>query len=125
MINIGLVGYGRTGKVVADEIYRQDDALLTCIFKKTRDRFIGKDIGELHGQNPNGHFPVGERHGSGFVPCVEEPVHEQAAQVRADIRWEIVTSGIGEKNLCRRRKLLVAFPVNHEQGKSGKHPEGV
>jgi 4-hydroxy-tetrahydrodipicolinate reductase len=56
MINIGLVGYGRTGKVVADEIYRQEDVLLTCIFKKTKDQYFGKDIGMLHGQSPNGHF---------------------------------------------------------------------
>jgi 4-hydroxy-tetrahydrodipicolinate reductase len=56
MINIGLVGYGRTGKVVADEIYRQEEALLSCIFKKTKDQFFGKDIGELHGQTPSGHF---------------------------------------------------------------------
>jgi 4-hydroxy-tetrahydrodipicolinate reductase len=54
MINIGLVGYGRTGKVVADEIYRQEDAVLYSIFKKTRDQYIGQDIGELHGKSPNG-----------------------------------------------------------------------
>lgn len=42
MINIGLVGYGRTGKVVADEIYRQKSATLVSIFKKTKDQFIGQ-----------------------------------------------------------------------------------
>jgi 4-hydroxy-tetrahydrodipicolinate reductase len=54
MINIGLVGYGRTGKVVADEIYRRKDAVLQGIFKKTKDQYIGQDIGELHGKSPNG-----------------------------------------------------------------------
>ena len=54
MINIGLVGYGRTGKVVADEIYKQKSATLVTIFKKTKDRFIGRDIGELHGNKANG-----------------------------------------------------------------------
>ena len=54
MINIGLIGYGRTGKVVADEIYQQQAATLVNIFKKTKDQFIGKDIGELHGKKANG-----------------------------------------------------------------------
>lgn len=54
MINIGLVGYGRTGKVVADEIYQEKSATLVSIFKKTKDQFIGQDIGELHGNKANG-----------------------------------------------------------------------
>ena len=69
MINLGLVGYGRTGKVVADEIYHQDDATLVAIFKKTEDQFIGQDIGEIHGSKPNGH-PI--RHISELESCLDK-----------------------------------------------------
>jgi 4-hydroxy-tetrahydrodipicolinate reductase len=55
MINIGLVGYGKTGKIVADELYCQKDVNLVGVFKKTDDHLIGKDIGELHGGEPSGH----------------------------------------------------------------------
>ena len=69
MINIGLVGYGRTGKVVADEIYQQNDATLVSIFKKTKDRFMGQDIGELHGSQPNGNLV---RHISELEDCLKK-----------------------------------------------------
>jgi len=69
MINIGLVGYGRTGKVVADEIYQQQAATLTNIFKKTKDQLIGKDIGELHGKEANGNRV---RHISELEGCLKK-----------------------------------------------------
>jgi 4-hydroxy-tetrahydrodipicolinate reductase len=69
MINIGLVGYGRTGKVVAEEIYQQQSATLVNIFKKTNDQYIGKDIGELHGKKPNGNRI---RHISELEKCLKK-----------------------------------------------------
>jgi 4-hydroxy-tetrahydrodipicolinate reductase len=56
MINLCLVGYGRTGKVVADELFRHSEVNLVNIFKKKKDSFIGKDIGTLHGSNPTGNY---------------------------------------------------------------------
>ena len=69
MINIGLVGYGRTGKVVADEIYRQEDVILSSVFKKTQDELIGGDIGELHGKISNGNRI---RHISELEDCLKQ-----------------------------------------------------
>ncbi len=55
MMTIGLVGFGRTGKVVAEEIWHQKDVELVSIFKKTKDELIGKDIGRYFNSQPSGY----------------------------------------------------------------------
>jgi 4-hydroxy-tetrahydrodipicolinate reductase len=54
MFKVALVGFGRTGKIVADEIVQQDDVSLVAVFKKTRDDFIGMDIGKAIGKKSTG-----------------------------------------------------------------------
>jgi len=46
MIRVSLVGFGRTGKVVAEGICLQEDVELVSVFKKQKDEFVGRDIGE-------------------------------------------------------------------------------
>jgi 4-hydroxy-tetrahydrodipicolinate reductase len=55
MINLCLVGYGRTGKVVADELFQHSEVNLISIFKQKKDSVLGKDIGILHGSKPTGY----------------------------------------------------------------------
>ncbi len=55
MLRVCLVGFGRTGKVVAEEIFRRDDVHLVGIFKKSRDKVIGVDIGKYFGKYENGY----------------------------------------------------------------------
>jgi 4-hydroxy-tetrahydrodipicolinate reductase len=49
MVHIGLVGFGRTGRIVAKEILQHDKTKLSCVFKKTMDETIGQDVGKLLG----------------------------------------------------------------------------
>ncbi len=53
MLRIALVGFGRTGRVVADEIYRQEDVKLVAVFKKHRDENVGRDIGKIFANRPS------------------------------------------------------------------------
>ena len=46
MIKLGLMGFGRTGSIVAKEIIKH--AELSCVFRKSNER-IGHDIGRLLG----------------------------------------------------------------------------
>ena len=50
MLKVALVGFGRTGKVVADEILGQNNVQLVAVFKKTEDELIGMDIGKALGK---------------------------------------------------------------------------
>ena len=45
MLRACLVGFGRTGRVIAEEIFNCDDVKLVGIFKKREDKLIGCDIG--------------------------------------------------------------------------------
>ncbi len=42
---VGSVGFGRTGKKVAEEFCRHPEVDLVCVFKKHMDESVGKDIG--------------------------------------------------------------------------------
>lgn len=53
MLQVALVGFGRTGRVVADEILTQKTVTLGAVFKKHRDEFVGKDIGSILFDKPN------------------------------------------------------------------------
>jgi 4-hydroxy-tetrahydrodipicolinate reductase len=55
MFKVALVGFGRTGKIVADEIVQQHNVELVAVFKKTYDDFIGMDIGKALGKNDTGY----------------------------------------------------------------------
>ena len=55
MLKVCLVGFGRTGKVVAEEIFKREDVNLVGIFKKRRDKFIGVDIGKYFGKGEKGY----------------------------------------------------------------------
>lgn len=55
MVKVALVGFGRTGKIVADEIVRQTDVELVAVFKKTKDERIGMDIGKALGKKASGY----------------------------------------------------------------------
>jgi 4-hydroxy-tetrahydrodipicolinate reductase len=54
MLKVALVGFGRTGKIVADEILRQNNVELVAVFKKTNDDRIGMDIGKALGKKNSG-----------------------------------------------------------------------
>ncbi len=54
MFKIALVGFGRTGKIVADEILRQKNIELVAVFKKKDDDHIGMDIGKALGKKSSG-----------------------------------------------------------------------
>jgi len=56
MLRIALTGFGRTGRVVADEIYRQKDVALVAVFKKHDDEYAGKDIGKIFANKPSGTY---------------------------------------------------------------------
>jgi 4-hydroxy-tetrahydrodipicolinate reductase len=56
MTRVGLVGFGRTGKKVAEEFCRHPEVDLVCVFKKHRDESIGKDIGGYFSLEPTGRF---------------------------------------------------------------------
>jgi len=56
MLYTALVGFGRTGRVVADEIYQQKDIILTAVFKKHDDEHAGKDIGKIFENKPSGTY---------------------------------------------------------------------
>ncbi len=56
MTRLGLVGFGRTGKKVAEELCSHPEVDLVCVFKKHRDECVGKDIGRYFSQKPTGHF---------------------------------------------------------------------
>jgi len=56
MLRIALTGFGRTGRVVADEIYRQKDVTLAAVFKKHDDNYVGKDIGKILANRANGAY---------------------------------------------------------------------
>ena len=47
MIRLGLVGFGRTGKVVCREIF-DNNIPLVCVFRKS-DKYVGHDIGHILG----------------------------------------------------------------------------
>ncbi len=55
MIRVSLVGFGRTGKVVAEGICLQEDVELVSVFKKQKDEFVGRDIGEYFEKKPTGY----------------------------------------------------------------------
>ena len=46
MFKAALVGFGRTGKIVADEIFRQKNVDIVAVFKNTDDVGLGLDIGK-------------------------------------------------------------------------------
>ena len=55
MLRVCLVGFGRTGKVVAEEILNYDDVNLVGIFKKREGKLIGCDIGTYFGKDETGY----------------------------------------------------------------------
>jgi 4-hydroxy-tetrahydrodipicolinate reductase len=69
MTNIGLVGYGRTGKVVAEQIHSRDEVNLVCVFKQKKDQLIGKDLGQLLTGTPSGSKIC---HISGLEPLLKQ-----------------------------------------------------
>jgi 4-hydroxy-tetrahydrodipicolinate reductase len=103
-INIGLVGYGRTGKVVADEIYHQEDAVLRSIFKKTHDQYLGQDIGDLHGNKPSGNRV---RHISELEDCLKKKYFD----VLIDFSHPDAVEGYVDL-LCSHRVNLVICSTN-------------
>jgi len=54
MLKIALVGFGRTGKIVADEILQKNNVELVAVFKKTKDDRIGMDIGKALNKKSSG-----------------------------------------------------------------------
>lgn len=56
MFKVGLIGFGRTGRIVAEEIYGQKNAELVCIFKKKKDEMIGRDIGKAVGKKASDNY---------------------------------------------------------------------
>ncbi len=56
MLNICLVGFGRTGRIVADDICQRKDVELKGVFKKKKDDLIGRDIGKALSSKPLGNF---------------------------------------------------------------------
>jgi 4-hydroxy-tetrahydrodipicolinate reductase len=53
---VGLLGFGRTGKKVAEELCRHPEVDLVCVFKKHRDESVGRDIGSYFSLKPTGRF---------------------------------------------------------------------
>ena len=55
MLKVCLVGFGRAGKVIAEEIFNCDDVKLVGILKKRADKLIGCDIGTYFGKEKTGY----------------------------------------------------------------------
>ena len=56
MLRTALAGFGRTGRVVADELLHQKDVTLVAVFKKNADEYVGKDIGRILADTPSGGY---------------------------------------------------------------------
>ena len=55
MLKVCLIGFGRTGKVVAEEIFNSENVNLVGIFKKREGKPIGFDIGTYFGKDETGY----------------------------------------------------------------------
>jgi 4-hydroxy-tetrahydrodipicolinate reductase len=54
MIKVGLMGFGQTGKEVAQELLDDSSVKLVCVFKYHDNYMVGKDVGSLLGREPAG-----------------------------------------------------------------------
>lgn len=54
MINVGQLGFGRTGKEVARELIIDKSVKLVCVFKYHDTYIVGKEVGPLIGLEPTG-----------------------------------------------------------------------
>jgi len=75
MINLGLIGFGRTGSIVAREIIKH--AKLSCVFRKS-DKYINHDIGSLLGLEEE----IGVR--ISHIEDIEEVLDEDKPEVMID-----------------------------------------
>ncbi|MBN2443113.1 MAG: 4-hydroxy-tetrahydrodipicolinate reductase [Spirochaetales bacterium] len=54
MIKIGLLGFGKTGKEVAGEMFIDESVRLVCVFKYHDNYLVGEEVGPLIGLESNG-----------------------------------------------------------------------
>jgi 4-hydroxy-tetrahydrodipicolinate reductase len=74
MTRVGLLGFGRTGKKVAEELCRHPEVDLVCVIKKHLDESVGRDIGSFFSLKPTDGFIHLAEHFGEILKCTKPEV---------------------------------------------------